>query len=233
MTGPTRRPWKSFRTSSQLCTPSLRIDPTRASRRRQREPTRQVCASILGVPVTPSLAVEPTLPARPALQALEKARRCDPAAGGSPAALGPRLHLLLRCPETDRGVLGQSAAGSPSPAGARWRGASEDNGRSRTESASIRLWPSPRAALPAANLRLARGSRSADRPRPVAKPRPRATPRAAPARLLSRDPRGPGWRKPRAALPGGNPTYLSPSIPGTSSLMKRRAQRRQDMRNTN
>ena len=127
---------------------------------------------------------------------------------GTPASPSP-----LRCPETDRGVLGQSAAGSPSPAGARWRGASEDNGWSRTEPASIRLWPpprSPRAALPAANLRLARGSLSEDRPRPlsvgrpcpVVKPRPRATPPAAPAPRLSRCPRGPSWRNTRAALPG-------------------------------
>lgn len=75
LTGPTRRHWKSFRTSSQLCTPWLRVDPTRARRRRQRQPTRQVCASITGVLVTPYPAVDPTLPARPALQAPERARR--------------------------------------------------------------------------------------------------------------------------------------------------------------
>ena len=75
LTGPTRRHWKSFRTSSQLRKPSLRVDPTRARRRRQRQPTRQVCASIIGVLVTPFPAVDPTLPARLALQALEKAWR--------------------------------------------------------------------------------------------------------------------------------------------------------------
>lgn len=48
------RHWKTFRTSSQLSTPSLRVDPRRARRRRQRQPRRQVRASILRVRVAPS-----------------------------------------------------------------------------------------------------------------------------------------------------------------------------------
>lgn len=75
LTTPTRRHWKSLRTSSQLCTPSFRAAPTRASSRRQRQPMRHVCASIIGVPATPSPYVHPSFPARPALYALEKARR--------------------------------------------------------------------------------------------------------------------------------------------------------------
>lgn len=54
LTAPPSRHWKSFRTSSQLSTPSLRVDPRRARRRRQRQPRRQVRASILGVRVAPS-----------------------------------------------------------------------------------------------------------------------------------------------------------------------------------
>jgi hypothetical protein len=53
LTAPTTRHWKSFRTSSQVSTPSLGVDPKRAKRRRQRKPTLQVCASIIGVPVIP------------------------------------------------------------------------------------------------------------------------------------------------------------------------------------
>lgn len=41
---PASRHWKSFRTSSQVCTPSLRVDPKTATRSRQRKPTRQVRA---------------------------------------------------------------------------------------------------------------------------------------------------------------------------------------------
>lgn len=54
LTAPPSLHWKSFRTSSQLSTPSLRVDPRRARRRRQRHPRRQVRASILGVRVAPS-----------------------------------------------------------------------------------------------------------------------------------------------------------------------------------
>lgn len=96
LTGPTRLcPWKSFRTSSALH--ALASDRPHEPAGGDSEPTRQVCAPILGVPVTPSRAMT-TLPARPALQTLEKPRQCDPAAGGSPAALRPRLHLLPKVP---------------------------------------------------------------------------------------------------------------------------------------
>lgn len=53
LTAPPSRHWKSLRTSSQLSTPSLRVDPRRARRRKQRQPRRQVRASMLGVRVAP------------------------------------------------------------------------------------------------------------------------------------------------------------------------------------
>lgn len=78
LTAPTKRHWKSFRTSSQLCTPSLRVNTTRARRRRQQQPKVQVGLSIIDVPTTPFPTVDPTLPALPALKAPEKARRSWP-----------------------------------------------------------------------------------------------------------------------------------------------------------
>lgn len=155
LTPPTRRHWKSFRTSSQLGMSSLRADPTRAKRRRQQQPARQAGESIIGVLVAPSHAVDPTAPARPALQALENARRSRFPEGaswrralrgrsGTPASPGG----TWLSPGEPRGwnsrVLQQSAARSPSPAGASWRSPGEENGWSRTEPASIRLWPPPR-----------------------------------------------------------------------------------------
>lgn len=54
LTAPPSRHWKSFRTSSQLSKPSLRVDPRRARRRRQRQLRCQMRVSILGVWVAPS-----------------------------------------------------------------------------------------------------------------------------------------------------------------------------------
>lgn len=112
LTAPTRRHWKSFRTSSQLCMPPLRVDPTRARRRRHRQPRRQVGASIIVVLVTSFPVMNPTLLARPALQALktgwavEAPERCNPAQGVPGPLLEHGLHLrtlslLPRSPEVE------------------------------------------------------------------------------------------------------------------------------------
>lgn len=111
LTAPTRRHWKSFRTSSQLCTPSLRVDPTKARRRRQRQPTRQVGASIICILVTPFPVVEPTLPARPARRLWKRldsriSQETQSHSWRSGTALGHRLHLralsfLRRSPEDE------------------------------------------------------------------------------------------------------------------------------------
>lgn len=111
LTAPTKRHWKSFRTSSQLRTPSLRVDPTKARRRRQHQPTRQVGASIICVLVTPFPVVEPPLPARPVRRLWKRlgsrtSQETQSHSGRSGTALGRRLHLralsfLPRSPEVE------------------------------------------------------------------------------------------------------------------------------------
>lgn len=214
LTAPTRRHWKSFRTSSQLCTPSLRVDPTRARRRRQQQPARQVCASIIGVLVAPSHVVDSTLPARPALQALENARRSRFPKGaswlqafrgrsGTPASPGA-LGFLPRSSEAEtpefssraprglplrRGRVG-AEPGRKRAGAARSRRASGSGHRSRSRGLSQQqpTWDAPARRAPRAS---SAPPRSAPRPASAPTPRPR---RAAPrGPTQDRPPSGPAW----------------------------------------
>lgn len=101
LTAPPSRHWKSFRTSSQLSTPSLRVDPRRARRRRQRQPRRQVRASILGVRVAPS----------PLWSSLSRAPSIGSAGGRCVAESGKGS--MRRRPREDREGTAASPARAP------------------------------------------------------------------------------------------------------------------------
>lgn len=103
LTAPPSRHWKSFRTSSQLSTPSLRVDPRRARRRRQRQPRRQVRASILGVRVAPS----------PLWYPLSRAPSIGGAGGRCVAVFGGGS--MRRRPREDREPTAASPARAPLP----------------------------------------------------------------------------------------------------------------------